>query len=42
MDYQSISIALATAIVVYICTRIVYHVGYMARVREEKSAKGIH
>ena len=41
MGYQAISIALATAIVVYVCDRIVYHICYMARVREEKSARGI-
>ena len=42
MDYRSICIALVTAIVVYIGCRVMYHVGYMARVREEKVARGIN
>lgn len=42
MDYKSICIALVTAIVVYVCCKIMYHIGYMARVHEEKVARGIN
>lgn len=42
MDYRAICIALVTAIVVYIGCRIMYRIGYMARVHEEKVARGIN